>query len=268
MSRLSLIVAAGALAALLADPAALRAQRPTTLAGRSTVYAPHGVVATSQPLATAAGLDGAAARRQRHRRRGHRGRGAERGRAAHDRHRRRHVRDRLAREGAEAGRAQRERPRRLAHDARDAAWPAASSPDPQQGVMSVTVPGALAGWDMLLRKHGTAHARPGAAARDRATRATASRSRRSSPRSGRTQTTFLERDSGGRRDVSARTDARRRRASGSGTPTTRARCGRSPTAASARFYGGALGQRIVARLAALGGFLTLEDLERRTRRPG
>src|SRR5213592_873453 len=30
--------------------------RPTTLAHRSTVYAPHGMAATSQPLATAAGL--------------------------------------------------------------------------------------------------------------------------------------------------------------------------------------------------------------------
>ncbi len=30
--------------------------RPTTMAGRSTVYAPNGVIATSQPLATSAGL--------------------------------------------------------------------------------------------------------------------------------------------------------------------------------------------------------------------
>jgi gamma-glutamyltranspeptidase / glutathione hydrolase len=36
--------------------AAAQAPRPTTLAGRSTVYAPRGAVATSQPLATAAGL--------------------------------------------------------------------------------------------------------------------------------------------------------------------------------------------------------------------
>src|SRR5437868_13434574 len=30
--------------------------RPTNMAGRSPVYAPHGAIATSQPLATAAGL--------------------------------------------------------------------------------------------------------------------------------------------------------------------------------------------------------------------
>src|SRR2546423_14426990 len=30
--------------------------RPTTMAHRSTVYPPHGMIATSQPLATAAGL--------------------------------------------------------------------------------------------------------------------------------------------------------------------------------------------------------------------
>src|SRR5205823_13083220 len=30
--------------------------RPTTMAHRSTAYAPHGIIATSQPLATAGGL--------------------------------------------------------------------------------------------------------------------------------------------------------------------------------------------------------------------
>ncbi len=36
--------------------AAAQSPRPASLAGRSPVYAPHGVIATSQPLATAAGL--------------------------------------------------------------------------------------------------------------------------------------------------------------------------------------------------------------------
>ena len=43
---------------LLPDPTADLAaqQKAPSMAGRSTVYAPHGVIATSQPLATAAGL--------------------------------------------------------------------------------------------------------------------------------------------------------------------------------------------------------------------
>ncbi len=41
---------------LMTTPVATQAQRPASMAGRSAVYAPNGIIATSQPLATAAGL--------------------------------------------------------------------------------------------------------------------------------------------------------------------------------------------------------------------
>ena len=59
---------------------------------RSPAVGRHGMIATSQTLASAAGLEGAAGRRQRDRRRRHRRRGARRGRAEHERHRRRPAR--------------------------------------------------------------------------------------------------------------------------------------------------------------------------------
>ena len=50
-----------ALSLILVTPRALSAQsapqRASTMAGRSVVYAPSGMVATSQPLASAAGLE-------------------------------------------------------------------------------------------------------------------------------------------------------------------------------------------------------------------
>lgn len=53
----TVLVVLGVLGAGLAPLASqTQALRPTTLAGRSTVYAPNGVIATSQPLATSAGL--------------------------------------------------------------------------------------------------------------------------------------------------------------------------------------------------------------------
>ena len=43
--------------AVLVLPANAQSQRPLTMAGRSTVYAPNGVAATSQPLATSAAVE-------------------------------------------------------------------------------------------------------------------------------------------------------------------------------------------------------------------
>src|SRR5438093_13579818 len=58
----SLAFLRGGLMFLADPPSPARAQAgrapslPPSMAGRSTVYAPHGAIATSQPLATAAGL--------------------------------------------------------------------------------------------------------------------------------------------------------------------------------------------------------------------
>ena len=61
MSRSAPRAAVGVLVTLLAllsvAPDPLPAQRPTSMAGRSTVYAPGAAIATSQPLASAAGLE-------------------------------------------------------------------------------------------------------------------------------------------------------------------------------------------------------------------
>lgn len=55
--RIGWVSVAGVILLLSADGRMqTQAPRPTTLAGRSTVYAPNGVIATSQPLATSAGL--------------------------------------------------------------------------------------------------------------------------------------------------------------------------------------------------------------------
>src|SRR5262252_9511907 len=43
--------------AVLVFPASAQTPRPVTMAGRSTVYAPNGVAATSQPLATSAAIE-------------------------------------------------------------------------------------------------------------------------------------------------------------------------------------------------------------------
>ena len=247
-------------ASLLVSGAA-QAQRPTTLAGRSTVYAPRGMVATSQPLASAAGLevlrtggnavDAAVAAAavlgvtEPHMT----GIGGDMfaivwlakpqklvainasGRAGS-----RMLRDTLVARGFRSG--------------------------SQQGAMSVTVPGALAGWDLLLRTHGRrtlkqvlqpaiAYARDGFPVSPIIAAQWAN------------ETDFLRRDS-----AAAATYLPGGRAPKAGEWFTNRDLARTmQTIADSGigvFYGGALGRRLVQHLQARGGFLTLDDLRRNT----
>jgi gamma-glutamyltranspeptidase / glutathione hydrolase len=260
MPRLSLIVAAGTFAVLLAAsaPVALQAQRPTTLAGRSTVYAPHGMVATSQPLASEAGLavlrgggnaiDAAVT--------------AAAVLSVTEPHMTGIGGDMFAIVWlAKAHKlvALNASGRAGSLMMRDTLEARGFRPGTQQGAMSVTVPGALAGWDMLLRSHG------------RRTLAQALQPAIAYARDGfpvspiiaaqwAGETAFLERDS-----AAAATFLPARRAPRAGEWFRNPDYARTLQEIAHRgigtFYGGALGRRIVARLKTLGGFITLGDLQ-------
>ena len=141
------------LATLVLASATLTAQRPTSMAGRSTVYAPHGMVATSQPLASFAALDVL--------RRGDNAVDAAITAAAVLSVTEPHMtgiggdmfaivwlakEQRLVALNA-SGRAG-------SLETREALAGRGFKQGTQQGVLSVTVPGALAGWDLLLRTYG------------------------------------------------------------------------------------------------------------------
>src|SRR5687768_14360728 len=259
MTRPSPLAATVALAALLSTPAALHGQRPTTLAGRSTVYAPNGAVATSQPLASAAGLEVL--------RQGGNAVDAAVTAAAVLSVTEPHMTGIggdmfaivwLAREQKlvalnASGRAG----SLMTRETLEARGFRAGS---QQGVMSVTVPGALAGWDLLLRTHGRrtlaqvlqpaiAYARDGFPVSPIIAAQWAN------------ETSFLQRDS-----AAAATYLAGGRAPKAGEWFRNPDYARTLQEIANRgigtFYGGALGQRIVARLSALGGFVTLDDLKR------
>jgi len=251
--------ALGATSLVLVGAVPAAAQRPTTLAGRSTVYAPQAMAATSQPLASAAALDvmraggnaidaavAAAAVlgvTEPHMT----GIGGDMfailwlakeqklvainasGRAGS-----RMIRDTLVARGFRSG--------------------------SQQGAMSVTVPGALAGWDLLLRTHG---------------RRTLKQALQPAIRYARdgfpvtpiiaaqwaNETAFLKRDS-----ATAATYLMNGRAPKAGDWFVNRDLARTMQVIADSgvrvFYGGSLGKRIVQRLDALGGFVTLDDLKR------
>jgi gamma-glutamyltranspeptidase/glutathione hydrolase len=133
-------------------------------------------------------------------------------------------------------------------------------PGSQQGVLSVTVPGALAGWDLLVRTYG-------ARSLAQALQPAIGYARDGFPvtpiiaSQWAAETGFLRRDS-----AAAATFLPGGRAPGAGewfrNPDYARTLQLIADSGAATFYGGALGRRIVDRLQAMNGFLTLDDLRR------
>ncbi|MEZ4456504.1 MAG: gamma-glutamyltransferase [Gemmatimonadales bacterium] len=254
MSRLQL-----AAAAALSAVAPLAAQRPTTMAGRSTVYAPSAAIATSQPLASAAGLEVL--------RQGGNAIDAAVTAAAVLAVTEPHMTGIggdmfaivwLAREqklvalnaGGRAGTL-------MTRETLAARGFRAGS---QRGAMSVTVPGALAGWDLLVRTHG------------RRTLAQALAPAIHYAGDGfpvspiiaaqwADETEFLKRD-----PAAAATFLPGGRAPKAGewfrNPDFARTLQSIADSGIGIFYGGSLGRRMVDRLRELDGFVTLDDLRK------
>ena len=233
------------------------------MAGRSTVYAPHGMIATSQPLASAAGLAV-----------------LQRGGNAFDaaitaaamlnvvephmtgiggdmfalfwsaRERKLLALNASGRSGSLLTREELVRRGRTTM--------------PQSGAETITVPGALSGWAELLRRYGTISL---AQALEPAIR-TAEEGFPVTPiiaADWAADVAGLQRDSGAR--ATYLLDGSRSPAAGEWfrNPDLAASFRTIARQGPAAFYGGALGQRIVERVRAMGGFLTIEDL--RNHRP-
>jgi gamma-glutamyltranspeptidase/glutathione hydrolase len=229
------------------------------MAGRSTVYAPNGAVATSQPLASAAGLEVL--------RQGGNAIDAAVAAAAVLSVTEPHMTGIggdmfamvwLAREQKLVALNASGRAGSLM--TRETLLTRGFRSGSQQGVMSVTVPGALAGWDMLVRTYG------------RRTLAQALQPAIMYARDGfpvspiiaaqwANETAFLRRDS-----AAAATFLPGGRAPKAGEWFRNGDYARTlqviADSGIGTFYGGSIGQRIVARLSALNGFVTLDDLHK------
>lgn len=251
------LVLAAAFAALLAGPA--HAGRNASMAGRSVVYAPAGMVATSQPLASSAALEVL--------RTGGNAVDAAVAAAAVLSVTEPHMTGIggdmfaivwLAKERRLVGLNASGRAGSLM--TRETLAARGFQPGTQQGVLSVTVPGALAGWDLLVRTYG------------RRTLAAALAPAIRYARDGFPVTPIIA------SQWAAETALLRKDAAAAATFLPG---GRAPTAGEwfvnadyartletiardgvGSFYGGALGRRIAAHLASLDGFVTLEDLRR------
>jgi gamma-glutamyltranspeptidase/glutathione hydrolase len=130
----------------------------------------------------------------------------------------------------------------------------------ERGIESVTVPGALAGWDLLLKKYGTLSlAQAVQPAIDYAD-------------NGFVVTPVIAGDWAGSERLLARDDGAKATFLVNGKAPKAGEWFRNPDFAAtlrqvakegaATLYGGALGQKLVARIQQLGGFITLEDLKK------
>ena len=240
-------------------PTTGHSQRPSTMAHRSTVYAPHGMIATSQPLATAAGLAV-----------------LERGGNAIDAAvtaaavlnvtepmmtgvggdmfalvwiAKEHKLIALNASGRAGSLMTRETLLARGHQTM-----------PQETVEDVTVPGAVSGWDALLHRYGTitlaqalapaiGYAEDGFPVTPIIASDWAS------------ETARLARDSGARATFLIDGTRAPRAGEWFRNPDLARSLREIATGGPQALYGGPLGQRIVARVRELGGFLTLDDLK-------
>jgi gamma-glutamyltranspeptidase/glutathione hydrolase len=245
--------------ALVAPRGEAQVQRPNTMAGRSAVYAPHGVIATSQPLASAAGLAV-----------------LERGGNAIDAAVTAAavlglVEPMMTGPGGDvfaivwsakdhkliglnaSGRAG-------SLMTREALIARGRTSVPHSSVEAVIVPGAVAGWQALLSRYGTL------------TLAQALAPAIKLADGGFPVSPVIARDWHAAAELLKKDDgARKTFFIGDHTPATGEWFSNPDYAASLRLiatqgpsaiYGGTLGQRIVDRVKALGGFLTLDDMKK------
>jgi gamma-glutamyltranspeptidase/glutathione hydrolase len=129
-----------------------------------------------------------------------------------------------------------------------------------RGIETVTVPGALAGWDALLRKYGTMTLAQAIAPAIRYAE------------EGYVVTPVIAGDWAGQQRILATDEGAKATFLPNGQPPKAGDWFRNPDYAAtlrqisregpSTLYGGALGQKLVARIQKLGGFLTLEDLKK------
>ena len=250
-------LAVAALFALLIPTLAV-AQRPLSAAGRSVVYAPHGIVATSQPLASSAGLavlraggnaiDAAvtAAAVLSVTEPMMTGMGGDMFATVWVAKEHRLV---AINASGRAG----------ALMTREALLARGRHEMPARGAETVTVPGALAGWDALLKKYGTISLAKALAPAIKYAE------------EGYPVTPIISRDwTDAEQVLELDSSAKATYMPGGHAPAPGewfknpdyARTLREVASGGIKvMYGGALGERIVKRVQELGGFLTLDDLE-------